>query len=102
MKEFKGTKGQWIVKEYNNRKLIDRFHIHSDSENIISTLRTDYPNAKVGKANAQLIAAAPEMLQVLAKFLDLFSEYDMRPEDEMYEYAEEVQNIVDKALNIES
>ena len=50
--------------------------------------------------NKELVKVSHDMLNVLQKFQQLHLEYDMRPEDEMHEYAEEVDNIVDKATNL--
>lgn len=97
MEDFKGTKGKWEVDGYaydvvstaNSLWTIAEIHDGSRNEDV-----------EVIKANAQLIAAAPEMLEALNKFLMMFGEYDMRPEDELHEYASEVRDILDKALGV--
>lgn len=53
-------------------------------------------------ANAQLISCAPELLALHQKFLEMFAEYDMRPEDELHEYANEVMDVIAKALGKEA
>lgn len=53
--EFKGSKGKWEVDRYNNV---------SANYNEIAFLKSDTPNEE-RRANAQLIAHAPEMLEML-------------------------------------
>lgn len=70
MKEFKGTKGEWIITEpedSNGYVYIGRY----GNDNRIATCYTvDFENHKGGiteetRANAKLISAAPELLEVL-------------------------------------
>ena len=49
------------------------------------------------KEDADLIAAAPELLESCKKFMELFKDSDMRPEDECYELADIIANVINKA-----
>lgn len=65
MKEFKGTKGEWTVKEYkeDNYISIDLVgRIHNPSLASISPSEEVYEEAT---ANAKLIGASPDLLQDL-------------------------------------
>jgi hypothetical protein len=44
----------------------------------------DSPEAEEDKANARLIAAAPDLLAACQNFLALYGECDMQPEDECH------------------
>lgn len=67
MDNFKGTKGKWEVDEYNNVSV---------GYNEIAFLKSSTPNME-RRANAQLIAHAPEMLEMLQSIVDkpAFKEY---------------------------
>lgn len=67
--EFKGTKGKWSVRDTEKTVVVN--------ENRLVITETDYPNTSVSEseANAKLIAAAPEMFEMLNKLLIEF-EYD--------------------------
>ena len=62
MKEFKGTKGKWRLDSYGNELVIVR---ESDKQHILTMRIGSFPKEK--KANAQLIATAPELLEALRK-----------------------------------
>lgn len=62
MKEFEGTKGKWRLDSYGNELVI----VGESDKQYILTMRTgSFPKGK--KANAQLIATAPELLEALQK-----------------------------------
>ena len=67
--EFKGTKGIWeVTKETPNGLEYLKGHIEvASGEYAISCIFTDFGTKEETKANAKLIAAAPEMLQMLIK-----------------------------------
>jgi hypothetical protein len=50
------------------------------------------------RANARLIAAAPDLLAACESFLSLFRESDMRPEDECHEIAGIMRRAVARAI----
>lgn len=62
MREFKGTKGKWRLDSYGNELVIVR---ESDKQHILTMRTGSFPKEK--KANAQLIATAPELLDALQK-----------------------------------
>ena len=62
MKEFEGTKGNWQLDSYGNELVIVR---ESDKQYILTMRTGSLPKEK--KANAQLIATAPELLEALQK-----------------------------------
>jgi hypothetical protein len=70
MKEFKGTKGEWKVV-----KGLDRIWVESSLWSIAHVNKKDAP--KEQKANAKLIAAAPELLKALQVFVN-FPEEDLQ------------------------
>lgn len=104
--EFKGTKGEWEVK-----------HSHSKTAyNIVGTVlggkykiaRCPYETERVcidslnekqeAKANAQLIATAPEMLEVLLKVQKAINQMDYSEIEGLYN---EVEESINKALGKE-
>lgn len=104
MEDFKGTKGKWHVSGYNKTAVMsDReleiADVYDGTDSAISGWTE--VNRLEAEANAQLIAAAPELLALHQKFLEMFAEYDMRPEDELHEYASEVMDVIAKALGKE-
>jgi len=61
--EFKGTKGKWEIKKYSN---VTNLWIKGDEPVCTINSSTD----EEAKANAQLIAHAPEMLEMLIDILE--------------------------------
>lgn len=84
MKEFKGTKGEWVV--------------HNPDKGVI-TISTkeayicDVDDHEEGKENARLIAAAPDLLEALKKLLH-FAQFGVVSQEEI-EVAEQA---IKKAL----
>jgi len=70
-----------------------------DNENMtpIEVSEVDYI---AGYNQALKDSKAPEMLQMLNRFLEMHREYDMRPEDELYEYASDVEQLIKEATEI--
>jgi len=56
--EFKGTKGKWLYKEENHGQFIM-------CENYCVAQLNDHAGNETTKANAKLIASAPELLEML-------------------------------------
>ena len=103
MKEFEGTKGKWFVKGEKY------FSIESKIENnrevciqpLIATINNTFVSVEEAQTNAQLIAAAPEMLDFLNEFIELGNDYDWRPEDELNELYVIAMELKNKALGKE-
>lgn len=69
MKEFKGTKGEWYVDHeengYNEHNVLYT-PISSDSaDSLVTSICEVYGDSDEDKANAKLIASAPELLEAL-------------------------------------
>ena len=97
--QFKGTPGKWHYQELSDAYT----HIVRPDDNpgnIIVQMRQD--TSGVTEANARLIAAAPELLKACQAFMELFTDSDMRPEDESYEVAGIIQEAINKALGKEA
>lgn len=66
--EFKGTKGEWVISEINISDL-KSIAIFSDEKQEV-LLHMYLPNSEIteeNKANAKLIASAPDLLEALIK-----------------------------------
>jgi len=70
MKEFKGTQGPWHVSDEG--KLVIR-----NDKWYMPVASCGYRENNEESANARLIAAAPELLDVLQKLLASFSDHDL-------------------------
>lgn len=86
--QFKGTKGNWRVREDEPTV------VENDMMFVIT--ETDYPNVPKDQliANAQLIACAPEMLDMLYKMLQFSEQIEA---SEMYA---EIKELIKKATTI--
>ncbi len=75
--EFKGTKGKWeidITPPYHEPKC-STLEIYSDEKTsvwICKVQNNGVIESEEGTANAQLIASAPEMFELLKSFIDDF------------------------------
>ena len=63
----------------------------------ICTISDFDKEVRVIHANGKLIAAAPDLLEACQRFMDLFSDCDMRPEDESHEVATIIRAAISKA-----
>ncbi|ONN71693.1 hypothetical protein [Pseudomonas oryzihabitans] len=65
MPEFKGTPGPWEIERYSDGliQIVGDLKVLSDDEENVTTVVEEVSAAN--EANAQLIAAAPELLQAL-------------------------------------
>lgn len=63
MKEFKGTKSEWKIQEPYNT------FVYGSDGKLICQIKYD-PFSEESTANAQLIAAAPELLNALQALMD--------------------------------
>lgn len=88
MSEFKGTTGGWELKSPNDIMLNKRLIACSLGEYVSGV----YTHTEECKANAKLIACAPEMLEIIKKFLIEF-EYEDATESECILYHEAKQLI---------
>lgn len=68
MNEFKGTKGKWvvgIVPEYNDTLKSAMLEVQSEHYWVCKVQNNGMIQSEEGNANAQLIAHAPELLEML-------------------------------------
>lgn len=104
MEDFKGTKG-WNAK-HESTEFCDtgdyEYHATIEDEKGRCIAQFFAKDEDQREADCNLAAAAPELLELHLKFLEMFSEYDMRPEDELHEYASEVMDVIAKALGKEA
>lgn len=99
MKEFEGTKGKWRLDSYGNELVIVR---ESDKQHILTMRTGSLPKEK--KANAQLIATAPELLKALQGLLSIIDNSEGvhgLPSSEHLSFWEEFKEveIADKAVS---
>lgn len=75
MGEFKGTKGIWSFKEFNDSRIKYRFYINSaNGVSVCKILRDDNDDSSEERHNALLISKAPELLSMLQKISDFIDD----------------------------
>ena len=70
----KFTKGEWVVERH-----VGAVYVSSERGDVIAKKSTEYANkgfVNEVEANAHLIAAAPEMYELLSCILERFEPYD--------------------------
>ena len=73
MKEFKGTKGMWQYKYFDNTRLTHSCVIYSQNgDNVCKMVRNDSDSKDTEIANAKLISAAPDLLEALQNLSDWY------------------------------
>ena len=87
--EFKGTKGEWFCMSNE----LDGFEVISNGKSILSN---DIVFSKQ-KANAKLIAAAPELLENLIRLVDRIKECEYQ--DSFPSAFRRAEEAINKALN---
>jgi hypothetical protein len=80
MKEFKGTKGEWIITELKDSNGFIYVGKNKFDSRIATCYKVDegYENEEVSnetRANAKLIAAAPDLLEALQLCLEALETY---------------------------
>ena len=94
MKEFKGTKGEWSISRDINYN--ERICIESESNgNFIDCWSLGFSTEDEMRANAKLIAAAPELLNALQGLLDV-DEIDVHS---VFKAQSNAQQAINKALS---
>lgn len=63
--EFKGTKGKWYIDQEESHQMKNNVWCNVISANKTIDLADVYGDDEEAKANAQLIASAPELLEML-------------------------------------
>lgn len=74
MKEFKGTPGPWKVKEVDDDEISEMSSTMVAAGSLVLACigPTSYTDLKSDNANANLMAAAPDLLEVLQKLLTIY------------------------------
>lgn len=98
MKEFRGTKGKWEMSD----DIDENMYIIDEVGNCIATVSDgDFDlnmiHMDIIKSNAQLIAAAPEMLDLLLRVKGSINRMDYASIEALYC---DIEEITDKALGI--
>ena len=108
--EFKGTKGEWVVKDLvsgleteifcGKIRIAQSKHYNNGKEGDENYFKND-PLEKEGLENAKLIAAAPDLLEELVTLLSNIDEMGNTGEDmmELRNYLSDARKAVNKALN---
>lgn len=108
MKDFKGTKGSWIARHNGSYMEVNRKEDFEDGKRLtVSVMVFDvadegcvFNRSGEDKANAQLIAAAPEMLQALQSFANGVRERGYA--GHLSDYLKQADTIISKALGKEA
>ena len=107
-KIFKGTKGGWKYSKADNKNNV--FYIDNDEKHvsfvyfISGKTMLNYPREEEARANAQLIASSPELLECLQHILELASQKCTSTMEEALfleewdEWTEKAKSVINKAL----
>ena len=90
--EFKGTKGSWKAK--NNPSNTKLYGIWSEKMDLIAMANQDFRTREEMKANAKLIATAPELLEACVRALGQINGEGMRKERTI----KQLEQAINKAL----
>lgn len=103
MENLKHTPGEWVAR-------IDKIGIDiiqsntgfgiTGLGNYDKLMKADY-NIETAKANAKLIAAAPQLLEALIKGYNLSDKLQMPTESELRAFKEKAQQAINKAIGHE-
>lgn len=107
MEDFKGTKGQWIIRHNGSYYEVNREEDFRDGKRLAVTVMVFdvkdeecvFNKSGEDKANAQLIATAPELLTVLLKVQKAINEMDYSEIEGLYD---EVEETINKSLGKEN
>lgn len=95
MRNFKGTKGNWRIKYDNVFKL--QHIVMNNNNSCIALINTNYcRTSDEGRANANIISAAPDMLELLN---DLIEDYEDNEPLNQSMYSR-IKSIINKATNV--
>lgn len=93
--EFKGTKGKWLFSMDNFGKVKKE-----NGDLIYQTFYTNSENKDEQLPNAQLIAHAPDMLEMLSRVNDLLIRRTLPTESEVNQFAKDIQDLLKRATTI--
>ena len=99
MKEFKGTKGEWGFDSFSRSVgIVSRDPDQSYGMVCEEFAHLEFIDGKTEKANGELIAAAPELLEVLQEFLSYEDPYKERDFREVEKSVNKAKEIIKRAL----
>ena len=102
--EFKGTQGNWTVKDnFREPNILNEdncviFTHNKDCNDIDEDLIKYYSHNKM-MANVKLAAAAPDLLKALIKVEKIYSDIERLVDGEVKEMLEQTREAINKALN---
>jgi hypothetical protein len=101
MNEFKGTKGQWYVNgdkyaTIESRKTDEKIVVTYPT---IATVNSTFIDIEEFRANALLISKAPEMLDMLEKIYDYYSDNE-RITGSLRSFVIEIKQLIKEATQI--
>ncbi len=106
---FQGTKGDWslmeggFTKKHNNPNLITVYATNDDLEIICKVYNDRYlvnGREQNFKANAQLIANAPKLLETLQKLVCVFDNFEPPTKEQLTNYSSEIKSIITKTTEL--
>ena len=108
MEDFKGTKGKWISRYNNSYWEVNREEDFEDGKRLAVSVMVfniedgncEFDVSHEDKANAQLIAAAPDLLQALQSFANGVRERGFA--GHLSDYLKQADTIIAKALGKEA
>ena len=99
MENFKGTKGKWRTHVIDGRNST-YFSIESANARVCNISSKRIELFKEEQANAQLIAHAPEMLEMLSRVNDRLIRRTLPTESEVNQFAKDIQDLLTRATTI--
>lgn len=100
MGKFKGTKGNWVVRNEHGLLFVESPKEDLGTPYGQEILSDDYHKEYEKIHDAHLVASAPKMLTALQFAVEAFSQYEGAHGTEKCEAFIRMKNVIDKALNV--